>query len=280
MRTLITVLTALSIIGCGAPEEGSSSLPDPTKSETPGAAGAGTGLHPLAPEDCTCVGEPGAPGTDGSSCSVTTVPEGATVTCTDGTQATVLNGLDGTAAAQGAPGLDGSSCSVAQTTSGATVSCTDGTVAQLTNGAPGDVGPAGPPGQSIVGPAGPRGETGATGATGAVGPAGPAGAQGDRGAQGVPGEPGFIDETKLYVVMTSVQIVDTGSYGTLGIAACDDGDIIISGGCSFNAGTAAYLRQSYPNSSTGDNLELPDEWHCRWTGSGITGSAHALCLAL
>ena len=55
MRTLITVLTALSIIGCGAPEEGSSSLPDPTKSETPGAAGAGTGLHPLAPEDCTCI---------------------------------------------------------------------------------------------------------------------------------------------------------------------------------------------------------------------------------
>lgn len=283
MRPLIILLTALSIVGCGSSEEDSSALPPPTNTYTdvPGAAGSGADLRTQAPGDCTCIGETGAPGVDGadgvdgSSCSVTPIAEGATVTCTDGTTATVLNGLDGTAAAQGAPGLDGSSCSVAQTASGATVSCTDGTMAQLSNGSPGAPGAVGP-----AGPAGPAGATGPAGPRGDVGPAGPSGARGEQGLPGVPGEPGFVDETQLYTVSTTLQIVDPGGYGTLGRATCDSGDIAISGGCSFNQGSDAILRQSHPHNSSGETLELPDEWMCRWTGSGVTGTVYALCLAL
>lgn len=44
------------------------------------------------------VGEPGNNGTDGndgSSCTVTSVPEGALISCTDGSSALVTNGKDG-----------------------------------------------------------------------------------------------------------------------------------------------------------------------------------------
>lgn len=41
-------------------------------------------------------GTQGTPGTDGSSCEVTQVSNGALITCTNGTNAAILNGADGT----------------------------------------------------------------------------------------------------------------------------------------------------------------------------------------
>ena len=80
---------------------------------------------------------PATLGADGSSCSVTQAASGATLTCTDGTSASLLNGNDGL---DGAQGLQG---------------------------------PIGPPG--ATGPAGPQGAQGATGEQGPVGAVGPKG---------------------------------------------------------------------------------------------------------
>lgn len=65
----------------------------------------------------------GSPGKDGSSCSVQKVGASTTVTCTDGTTATVP------------AGKDGSSCSVRDTGNGThALTCTDGTTAVLRDG--------------------------------------------------------------------------------------------------------------------------------------------------
>jgi hypothetical protein len=66
-------------------------------------------------------------GTDGSSCSVTDNGDGTkTISCTDGTTATVSNGTNG---------ADGSSCSVTDNGDGTkTVACPDGTTATVADG--------------------------------------------------------------------------------------------------------------------------------------------------
>ena len=85
-------------------------------------------------------GDPGADGADGSSCSVIQTTSGATLSCTDGTMASIFNGTDGVIGSNGSDGadgqdgengVDGSSCSVEEIDGGAVVSCTDGTSAVL-----------------------------------------------------------------------------------------------------------------------------------------------------
>ena len=93
---------------------------------------------------------PATLGADGSSCSVTQTASGATLTCTDGTSASLLNGNDGL---DGAQGLQG---------------------------------PIGPPG--ATGPAGPQGAQGAPGQQGPAGPMGPAGQKGEPGVDGSIGQ--------------------------------------------------------------------------------------------
>jgi hypothetical protein len=266
MRALVLLIIVLLTIGCGAQEDPSSALPDPTSTVS---GDGGAGLEPQA-DACTCTGDPGIDGldgADGSSCSVTPVADGATVTCTDGTTATVLNGLDGSAAAQGDPGVDGSSCSVTQTTSGAVVACTDGTSAQLVNGAPG------PAGQSIVGPAGPPGPAGQS----ITGPAGPRGETGAQGLKGDPGEPGTFDVGALYRVTASDTVASTD--GTQVTARCDPGDVVLHGGCAHNSGNTAQLRMSFPHASSGVASDLPDEWVCNWIGQFTVGLAFVTCIA-
>lgn len=63
-------------------------------------------------------GTNGAAGQNGVSCSATQTTSGATITCTDGTTATVSNGQ------QGAPGADGASCTVTNNSNGTrTITC-------------------------------------------------------------------------------------------------------------------------------------------------------------
>jgi len=76
----------------------------------------------------------------------------ATVTCDDGTTATVSDGQDGqqgepgVPGADGAPGQDGSSCTTVQGDGSATVNCGDGTTATVYNGQDGAQGEPGAPG--------------------------------------------------------------------------------------------------------------------------------------
>jgi hypothetical protein len=109
-------------------------------------------------------GVDGRDGADGTSCSVSGVPEGALITCGDGTavlvrhgeqgqscgvqetevgaliscgdgsQMVLRHGLDG---ADGANGADGTSCSVTESDIGAVLSCTDGAMAVVRHGADG-----------------------------------------------------------------------------------------------------------------------------------------------
>lgn len=72
----------------------------------------------------TKVTEKGAPGEDGTSCSVQSAEGGAEIVCEDGTSVLILNGING---------RDGSSCTVAQVEAGALISCTDGTSVLLSN---------------------------------------------------------------------------------------------------------------------------------------------------
>ena len=79
-------------------------------------------------------GEDGAPGADGTNCTVASDNGTATISCPDGTSATISDG------APGEDGRDGTSCSVASNNGTATISCPDGTSATVSDGAPGEDG--------------------------------------------------------------------------------------------------------------------------------------------
>ena len=83
-------------------------------------------------------GEPGLPGEDGSSCSVSATLSGALISCTNGTIASIFNGVNGI---NGVNGSDGSSCTVSQTADGAEISCSDGSQAIVSNGEDGQNAP-------------------------------------------------------------------------------------------------------------------------------------------
>ena len=86
-------------------------------------------------------------GQDGSSCTVTQDNGSATISCEDGTDATVSDGQDGADGAPGADGQDGTSCTVIDNLDGTkTISCTDGTSVTVSDGAQGPPGADGAPG--------------------------------------------------------------------------------------------------------------------------------------
>ncbi len=78
----------------------------------------------------------GEPGTNGTGCTVTTSADGSsTIRCTDGTSATLRNGMNGT---NGADGAAGTSCTVTATDAGVRViTCSDGTRVEVPNGSDG-----------------------------------------------------------------------------------------------------------------------------------------------
>jgi hypothetical protein len=114
-------------------------------------------------------GADGADGQDGKSCTVTANGDAGTVTisCEDGSEATVSNGEDGATGATGATGADGAA---------GPAGATGATGADGATGATGDTG--------ATGADGAPGATGATGATGADGAPGATGATGATGANG------------------------------------------------------------------------------------------------
>lgn len=289
---LITVLTALTACSTDRGSEDSEALPPPpSPTDLTTSTETGTGLTPTADEGCTCVGETGAPGTDGvdgTSCGVTPTDTGAVISCTDGTAAEVLNGATGAPGADGV-GSPGSSCSVEQAADGALVSCTDGTSAMVLNGAPGAAstvpGPMGPA-STVPGPQGERGPAGPAGADSTV--PGPKGDKGDPGAAstvpgpaGPAGAPGMLEPSKLYLVEEVQQFQGVGNVHGL-FAWCDEGDVALSGGCGGDVGTSPslQLRQSRYNDADG---ELPSAWTCSWyvpTGYTLNAMASVLCLDL
>lgn len=103
-------------------------------------------------------GDEGSVGTAGSSCSATPVVGGVLISCTNGTNAVVLNGHSGT---DGQAGVAGTSCSASATGTGVHISCGDGTSAEITNGNNGAIGQPG-----SMGPTGSPGNPGAAGAAG------------------------------------------------------------------------------------------------------------------
>ena len=73
-------------------------------------------------------GRPGPKGDAGSSCLVTQGEDSATITCSDGSSATVTNGEDGSNGLDGLLGATGESCTVEQVENGALVTCGDSSV--------------------------------------------------------------------------------------------------------------------------------------------------------
>ena len=106
----------------------------------------------------------------------------------------------------------------------------------------GNEGPAGPPGpQGPSGPEGPAGPQGVQGDTGPAGPEGPQGIQGDtgpqgpagpQGPQGERGPTGFVTRDRVTVRETSFDI--PASFAWFGRAACQDDEVLISGGYGTN----------------------------------------------
>jgi hypothetical protein len=154
---------------------------------------------------CASQGGPEGP------CAVKDNGDGSkTITCPDGSKATVANGI-GT---PGPAGAAGTSCSVTEAADAGTrmIVCSDGTSVTLPSPIPGpagDVGPAGPAGAAgaastvpgpvgatgpagAIGPPGPSGPTGLAGAVGPVGATGPAGAIGPPGPSGPTGLAGAV----------------------------------------------------------------------------------------
>jgi hypothetical protein len=150
------------------------------------------------------------PGSQGA-CAVHDNSDGSkTITCPDGSTATLTNGT-------GTPGPAGTSCTVLEAPDAGTktIACTDGSSVTVLNpaaGPPGEVGPAGPVGPpgpastvpgpvgppgplGLTGPLGPKGDTGLTGATGPTGLTGPAGPLGPKGDTGLTGATGLTGPT-------------------------------------------------------------------------------------
>lgn len=126
-------------------------------------------------------------------------------------------------------------------------------------GAQGPAGPAGP-----AGAPGPQGEVGPAGAQGEVGPAGP---QGDVGPAGPVGPAG----SSTYYVASAATVISNGASTTQVTAACDAGDIVVSGGFSGAIAAADSVSGSEPVSGS---------WRVTLvnSGPGLTLTAYAVCL--
>lgn len=184
----------------------------------------------------------------------------------------------------------GTESSVPATTTGDTTTLSDDCGCPAgPQGDPGPEGPQGPAGEQgpkgDTGPAGPAGAQGQQGTPGAQGPAGPTGPQGPmgpmgmtgaQGAQGPQGPAGMLTTSDVYTAYDSA-LVSSGLQSV--VAACDSGDVAISGGCSTTASpNVANIRQSTPNgvNQVGD---APTGWYCQYqVGSNASISAWAVCV--
>ncbi len=147
------------------------------------------------------------------------------------------------------------------------------------DGAPGAAGPAGEPG--VQGPVGPAGANGNNGAPGAQGLQGAPGAVGPQGPQGVVGPRGLtvsINADSLYLVEDSTTSASGQGLQVSASAACNDGDILLSGGCGIADQTPLASRITVSLPTTDDMT-----WGCTAVKGGSTGSviltARAMCLA-
>lgn len=141
-------------------------------------------------------GDNGTNGSNGTSCTTKQTLNGAILSCSDGTSAIVLNGVNGKDGAQGIQGptgatgpqgaigpegvkgltgLNGGNCTVATTTNGASVVCPDGSTAIILNGIDG-----------INGVNGTNGSNGTNGTNGINGKDGTNGTNGSNGTSVVP----------------------------------------------------------------------------------------------
>jgi hypothetical protein len=151
MKVLQALIISLFIFGCSnvspTAEPGIDGI-GASSSSGDGDSGHIPGNDPMVDgnDQCTTVcpaGSPGVDGANGSSCSVQQSGTSATVSCTDGTNATLLGGAQGPAGPMGVAGPAGPKGDTG------------------TTGATGSTGATGP-----QGPAGPKGDTGAKGADG------------------------------------------------------------------------------------------------------------------
>lgn len=114
---------------------------------------------------------------NGTNCTVSAVPGGAQVSCSDGTSALLSNGAVGSTGTSGSNGLTGS------------IGATGSRGPQGIQGVVGEIGPKGDIG--LRGEKGLTGSTGATGLTGSKGDTGIQGPKGDKGERGEKGESGY-----------------------------------------------------------------------------------------
>ncbi|MGI6683121.1 MAG: SUMF1/EgtB/PvdO family nonheme iron enzyme [Myxococcota bacterium] len=90
-------------------------------------------------------GQDGEPGKDGTSCTLSTSDGVKTISCNDGSSFSVHDGKDGQ---DGEPGEDGTSCSVSDNGDGTkTITCTDGTSVVVRDGTDGQDGEPGEEGE-------------------------------------------------------------------------------------------------------------------------------------
>ncbi len=145
-------------------------------------------------------------------------------------------------------------------------------------GAPGATGTTGGDGADGV-----DGQDGATGAPGSTGQAGQRGGNGQDGADGADGQDGSdgadgsVDPDAIYIV-TKTSPSASGEHVIS--ASCDDGDLLMTGGCQ--AVNAVFLRSSYPGSSLLDGQLKPKTWLCEGYSSYADGGliATAVCVNL
>jgi Collagen triple helix repeat (20 copies)/S-layer homology domain len=136
------------------------------------------------------------------------------------------------------------------------------------SGAAGGSGP-----QGAQGPAGPAGPTGAPGLQGDVGPAGPQGDVGPAGPQGEVGPTGPVGPagSSTYYVASASTVIANGASTTEVTAACNAGDVVVSGGLSGAIAAADSVRGSEPVASSW-RITLAN------SGPGLTLTAYAVCL--
>jgi hypothetical protein len=176
----------------------------------------------------------------------------------------------------------------------AAVSCTSGIKGDTgATGSAGLVGPAGP-----AGPKGYQGETGAAGPAGDAGPPGPQGPKGDTGAtgpQGPKGDTGAQGPKGLVGpigggIYTSVSQLYTPTAlavpGATALVYCDNGDLLLSGGCGGDCGATGYpcLKTSMPRvgpTQVADGgVEVRAGWYCEFDTSTPWDAGRSFAVAL
>lgn len=139
------------------------------------------------------------------------------------------------------------------------------------DGQPGAVGPTGPAGaQGLPGPTGAKGDTGAPGLQGLQGPQGPQGPKGDTGSPGPKGDKGDTGEQGPEGPPGSLEMLTYTVYYTHGDPSstiikigvqCEEGDILLHGGCWSNNGATVpgvHLVTSWPD------VVQRHGWICEW----------------